>query len=548
MKQLSAFLFAVSLLLQTTTFLMAQTPVGHYFDLGTSLIHGYLDPMVYKPSKSLNIPFYADNGYRSGYYYDKENKKHEGGIMFGASMNFIEDKKNKKSKKQVLIPEEVNAIVILEDSFFVHKHINKWDTRQYFSQNIGTFKEYSFIRSFYYSNGISAMYKVNKKGTDEWVQFPKRDKKFLEFALKYFGHIPYLAEKIKNKEFGKNNIVTLIKTAEYYEKYNSGQKILYFDKYWHTIDKKEEAYYYAKMVNLEDSLWTLDYFHNDKKIYTIQYSHFFPHTKQGIFTAYYENGKVRQKIIYDNNKAQNITTYFMNGKQHTEYRIKRIKKAYEQTEIYNIAIYSSVQDSTGKELLDSEGVGIEIFTDEVSGSSIVNQYEKKQLVKSYSIIDGEKIYRVAYPLFEQYVMSVQKKFKRFLDKNLFYRDGKLDPANEENVRGTILCLTRVNEKGKVISMRPLNKLHPAVDLVVNQFTYTHGFPRSNYPIKLKRYKVDRKAVQYEVVIPIIFKPVKFRTYRNDNSSWHTQQMMMDNMRQTQQMIQNSIPMPKIPTF
>src|SRR5690606_7052395 len=115
------------------------------------------------------------------------------------------------------------------------------------------FNGYTFAKHYHFTSSAAQQYAMQApiietflvKHNDSltWDNFPDNNK-FKERALNYFSHIPYLRNKISTGEYGNKDILSAIKMAEYFDKYNKSKPIFY-DKYWQEIRGFNKAVYSA---------------------------------------------------------------------------------------------------------------------------------------------------------------------------------------------------------------------------------------------------------------------------------------------------------------
>ena len=306
----------ILLIILTSTY--AQTPIGLKYDCDGYAFNNYFDPLTYSPTKKLTKVHNSDS-YEIGYYFDKSGKKVSGLIKFQDKKIWF--KVGKKEYRNKIKPEDIKEFVIGVDSFFTiskYYYKNSLKTKPVFVQFISTFNNYTFAKHYHFKSmviqgqsPIVETYLVKSNGSDTWENFPDNNK-FKEKALKYFNHIPYLKTKISSGEYKSKDMLSIIKMAEYYDKHKSSKAILY-DKYWQETRDVKKAEYTAKITDIKDTTWTLEYYRNSTKLYQANYTSFFPNTKNGDFIAYYSNGETRQIISYDNNMPKEVKFYNESG-------------------------------------------------------------------------------------------------------------------------------------------------------------------------------------------------------------------------------------------
>ncbi|MEM1134457.1 MAG: hypothetical protein AAGI07_01365 [Bacteroidota bacterium] len=517
----------------------AQIPIGHYYDNNGTPFHGYFDPIEYSPRKQLNLS-HQSRGFRKGHYYDKEGNKHNGEIKF--DINRIYFRMHNGEEEEKIKAKDVKSFVIEIDSFFVPRIINGYDYDGYFEsriqnrffQHISETSTLTLAKEYILTNRMqgyfNTAYYVNlnkskkKDGSPVWTRVPEGKKEFRQAALQYFGHIPYLPEKLENKEFTFSSLLSLVKTNEYFEKYQANEPI-YFDKNWQETTEKEKAVYRGDIENLVDSVWTISYYQGDTKLYSGNYTAFLPSRFYDTFTAYYPDGTPRKITLYKANKPRQVTTYFPNGNVHYQYEVfKSI-----QTPGIVHKNFKIVNTPEGNNLLTSKPFE-EHFIDETTGREIINFFKLEQLKYSYHIQNGEKIYQANDAALIPRINKLNTRLSRF--KNLM-NDIFFD--NFDDIQGTIILLVTVDEKGYVSSCKRLNALNQKVDSMTDEFLRTNIHPVDNKSAKLGKYLVNDEPVKYEMVVPLNISITKFLkrptnafNYYPDHFMFH-QQMMHQNM-------------------
>jgi len=246
----------------------SQIPVGLKFDLNGQPLNGYFDPLTYSPDKKLTAVHNSDS-YEVGYYYDSLGNKIDGQIKFENDKIFF--KKGDDDFRDKIKPDAIKHFIIGVDSFFVISNFyfkNRIKIKPEFVQYITGFNGYTFAKHYHFTSGMAQQYAmrspiietflVKAKDSLIWENFPN-NKRFKESALKYFGHIPYLKEKITLGDYDSEDMLSIIKMAEYYDKYQNS-KLIYYDNYWQEINSIEKAKYTAQITDKNDSFWTFEYY------------------------------------------------------------------------------------------------------------------------------------------------------------------------------------------------------------------------------------------------------------------------------------------------
>lgn len=365
-------------------------------------------------------------------------------------------------------------------------------------------------------------------------------------ALQCFGHIEYLKTKITSGEYDIENLMSMIKTAEYYEKHNNNTPV-YFDKYWQETNNLNNHEFKANITEVKDSIFTFQYFQKDKKLFEISYSSFYPNIKNGEFLSYSDIGKLQKKIIYTDNEPQDVKIYkkdllhkhykYVEQEKdsvpvntHPRDRNKRRKKKYRYIDTPPKMKIIRLVDFQNENVVNDSGNFTYQVKDSVSGNLYTNTYKKGLLKKSYRLKDKDTIYQ----------LSKEKSFDLFkLQTKLSDFKDSIDFSNSrlENAQGTVFISIIMNKKGQVESFKIFNKIHPEIDEYVSRFV------KKNFDITSKfRYRFKRKQgipkQYYETILPIHFSNNRF--YRKPASYDYLNDFMWQNMMFEQQMMQQQM--------
>ena len=366
---------------------------------------------------------------------------------------------------------------------------------------------------------------VKAKDSTTWDNFPDNNR-FKESALKYFSYISNLKEKINSGDYKSENMLSIIKMAEYYDKYNNSKPI-YYDKYWQEIKDSRKSKYYANIIGKQDSIWTFEYFDDTTKLFLANYSSFYPNNKNGEFISYYPNGEIRQIITFKNNKPKDFKTFDKSGELNRNYQNIETKDA--ATGKTSISVkYISAFDTLGKNIINSDVSHYLIENDSFGNVSYFNKFNNKGLIASYRIIKKDTVFKIINPDYNFKVKSLQKKFDYYMSEK------KYDIALSENAQGIILVSLIVDKKGNVENSIILNHIHPEIDKLIDEFIKTRLLPEAEYRYKFKPYIVGKVKQYCEVVIPIEFSINRFYrqpvNYNQFNNLYWMQQQQMLNMR------------------
>ncbi|MCK4677910.1 MAG: hypothetical protein KAT48_07245 [Bacteroidales bacterium] len=511
----------------------SQIPVGLKFDLNGQPFNGYFDPFTYSPEKKLSVVHNSDS-YEVGYYYDCLDNKINGQIKFENDKIWFKTEKNDYRDK--IRPDEIKYFVIGVDSFFVVTNFyykNKLKTKPEFVQYITEINGNTFARHYHFTSGtaqqfgflppIIETFLVKSKDSDTWENFPDNER-FKENALKYFGHIPYLEEKISSGDYGNENMMSIIKMAEYNEKYQN-KDLIYFDNYWQEINNSNKAEYYARITNRMDSIWTFLYFKNSTKLYKANYSSFYPNTKNGRFVSYHSNSKERQIIEYENDKPKEVKIFDKSGVMKTHYQyIETENTTTSETDID--IVFISIIDFFGNNLIDSSNKFEQIVNDDFASVSYTNRFFKKELVTSYRLINKDTVFQITNPDYDFKIKPLQKKFNNFMT------DKEYNEALSVNAQGMILVSFIIDNKGYVVDHSVLNGIHPELDRLVKSFINSRLVQNAEFQHKFKPLKKNKTKQFCEIVIPFEFsinrfyrQPVNYNNFHHMHWQMHQQHMM-----------------------
>ncbi|MEO1253643.1 MAG: hypothetical protein AAFY41_01980, partial [Bacteroidota bacterium] len=323
-------------LLSTTFSGTSQIHIGYYHDLDGLPVHDFIHPFVYSPKKKLRLTHYSTS-YEKGKVYFNDGRIESGLIKYENKRIWFKQTANDEKLK--VKPEETIALTVGIDSFFVAKNfyverqlVSLPQEKPQFMQYVTAFDGKIYAKHYFFSSGLGGSsiietYQVQKKGDTHWTSFPRNNKRFKPIALQYFGHIPYLNRKIEDGSISHNDIMTLIKSAEYYEKLQQNES-LFFDKYWNET-KEDGASYQANIRSLEnDSIWTVDYYKDNLRIYRARYHSLYPNKKHGVFEIFDSSGNTVASIDYNKNDVSKRNLMFPNNKPHYTYHFEEMSPGY----------------------------------------------------------------------------------------------------------------------------------------------------------------------------------------------------------------------------
>jgi hypothetical protein len=526
-------IFISIMLLVTFYSTYSQIPVGLKYDCNGYAFNGYYDPLTYSPDKKISIVHNSDS-YEVGYYYDSVGNKINGLIKFENEKIFF--KKGNAEFRDKIKPEQIKNFVIGVDSFFVISNFyykNRKMTDPEFVQYITAFNGLTFAKHYKFTSGVSQQITyqqpiietllVKAKDSTAWENFPDNSR-FKESALKYFSHIPYLKEKINSGKYQSKDMLSIIKMAEYYDKYQNSNDI-YYDKYWQEVIDIRNSKYSAKIIDLQDSIWTFAYYEGTVKLFIANYSSFYPNNKNGDFISYYPNGEIRQIITFENNQPKHVKTFDNSGSKKRQYEYVKTKDSNSNEFILN-SFYLAVIDSLGNNIIDSGVVKNFKITDIISQVSYFVSFNDSELISSYRISNEDTVFQITNPDNDFKIKSLQREFESFMYEK------KYDNALSVNAQGSVLISFVIDKKGNVVNSTILNVIHPEIDTLISDFITSRFIPGALYPFKFKPYNLNKTKQCIEVVIPIEFsvnrfyrEPVNYNQF--NNMYWMNQQQMMN---------------------
>ncbi|WP_462249385.1 energy transducer TonB [Ekhidna sp.] len=516
--------FIACLLLLIGQLVIAQIHVGYYHDLDKTPIHDYVDPIAYNPDEKLVLSHFSDS-FEKGKIYYEDGTVAKGLIKYENKKIWY--KKLSTDDKVKIKPEETIALTIGLDSFFVatnfsvEKSTGSITQKQpQFMQHLTSFDGKVYAKHYFFSSGMSSSvietYQVRDENSTTWESFPRNKRRFREKALDYFDHIPYLKIKIMDQSISFADAYTLIKSAEYFHKFQNNETI-YYDRYWNETEK-ENSNYKAIIKSLEnDSIWTINYFKGDIPIYRAKYHALFPNKMHGAFERLDAEGQTLNVINYKKNEVKEKMVLYSNGKPHYVNKYRSLKYTYRTQ---NYLTYEAVYNSQG-ESLTSDGT----WTEDVSWKQgqFTNEFEGNKLKRSYRDADGQRIHQITDPLYNFKIQKLQKLLDSYFAEKDFY-----SVAND-HVQGTYFISVSINEKGVVSDYEIINQLHLSLDSKIRN--WARRYLTGSYAVKFKPYKVNGQKVSAEFLIPLQFSILKF--YRQPANGydwmWHHQMMFHQQM-------------------
>lgn len=459
---------------------LGQQPIGHHINLDGIPIEGHLDLLLFNSNKEVLL--YPEDYFERGYYWQINGEKVKGLFSLQGSTLYFKGKSYNEQEK--ISPGMVKGLIIEKDSFFAMSNE--------FVQPLKTIGDISFARTIR-SNFIKyyPVYFIKQGHDAPWQELPRKRKKLIKFLAPFLSDYSFTLDRLVDGYFKADEMSSIIEHIKMESAYNNAER-LYYNKAWEQVENEEEALYHGRIIERKDSLWTIDYYLDTGKIYTVTYSDFAPNRINGNVKAYGDNGNVRLDMMVSNDIIKKVTSYHPNAKLHRDYDLYN----------NNVIAYTKVFAESGDEISDKSGSFQERFEDAIIGGTLVRNYSGFQLTESYREIEGRRIYQITDIGFDFYVGELQRK----MSSN---GGDKASVSSNE----TIIALVRlqIDEKGNLEDYKILNKVPYGFKNPIQFFLRTHS-KNGHKKLSLKRYKVNGKLVAYEIVVP--FHYIDSRPQRN----------------------------------
>ena len=276
---------------------------------------------------------------------------------------------------------------------------------------------------------------------------------------------------------------SLIKIFKYRKLHEKGQHIFY-NANQDEINNKAESVYFSEIESVHDSVFHIvHYLKNKVKIFDGNFTSFYPHKKQGVFTFYFPSGAVRRKLVFKNNKPVKETLFYENEK------IQSVVDILED----GTNLYKLVYDESEKNVLDSSGNGIVAFLDLINKRKINYEFKANKSVSTYYIdSENNKVYQLCPKNAEMKgVKSLQKSIKEYI----IYPEESVRRDNH----GILLVKCIVEPSGLVSDVSIVKGIDSYCDNAV--LDYLDLFTAEVY---WKPAKVWDNPVKQEIIVPIDF--------------------------------------------
>lgn len=492
-----------------------QQKLGYYIDINNKLLAGYYDP-DYDPDQQLNVTFSIGGKETPGYYFDRVGNKVKGFLKFTQSFISPVFRSTINAPDETITTNECSGFVIGKDSFAIIRdfdvermiggfHVNKRQFAEVVEQvdNL-TFYKHTRLDM----NNIVYTYLVKADSSDKLISFPKSQKKFKEICLQIFAGSESLKNQIMEGKYIDEDIPVMAKLLKYNLKSDRNERI-YYNSSWDEIETSEKSSYYAVIESVKESVFHLKYFSkNDILLYEGNYTSFFPEKKIDKFTWYYPNGEIRKTTVYL--AANNIsnTIYFPNGNIHIQY-----------IDSDQGTFYSKIMSLDGKEILDKNGAGIDLFYDSITNRQLTVEFASNKLISSfYTGIAGRKIYQISN------TGDKNKDFSKLKKKFIKIADYPMTAINDYT-HGVVLVKCIIEPSGLASDIKIIKGINNECDSIA--LSYLNSLKDNKFwtPDKIGGQKVTQ-----EIIIPVDFSIIGFSRYRNNyNMFWmQNNNMMMQN--------------------
>lgn len=515
------YLLLLWMMIASSIMVFSQNQVGYLFDINATPIEGYYNQLFYQPKQKIEI-INQQNSFAPGSYYDTSGQKINGFIKYENKKIWF--KKGLKMATKKLKPIEINTLTIGVDSFFTIKNFRyKTSLRKKheFVKYLGEINDYKVVNYYHFASDfalqgtpdLTETVLVKGKNDTVWNKFPKKNSDFKKLALKHFGQVPYLKLRIEAGDFTRDDLKQLVKSTNYYNKYLNSEPI-YFNRYWKESQTSKQGGYTATIKSLQDSIWTIEYFKDQVKLYEMSYSSIYPMIKTGDCKAFYTFGKIKQANSYEDNKLLSVQTFDQEGNLERYYEYKEdqgdeldyiihpiISKAYKYHHI-----------NKGHVPLDSLSYSTKL-NDTILKRELVQKFENYKLVESYFWKDSCKVYQIVDPMYKFKMKKAQAAFTFFINTK------KIDLQKCANTEGLILVKIRTDKKGYIEKYEILNKIHHRLELLLINFLENQQGANDCPKLRFKPFKVGKEKVACEFVIPFDFSTKQF--YKTPVSYfWH----------------------------
>lgn len=477
MKNLFLVLFGLAFTLSFSQDSLQSYQVGYYFDMGKSVIDGYLD-LGYQPHKTIDKSVLLTSEYLEGYYIDIQGKKNYGNIRmstgslfyFNSAENTIESKTTQYIKMGNFEFHSLSA-----------SEIDRWTVirRHLFAElinDIGDLKLYKFV-------GANKVHYYLKSNNGLFTELPSSGADLRHVLRTAFSELKCINALLNDEVYSAES---LMKMLAYQRKHEKGEYV-YFDAYWNEIEDMSASKYHLEVKEINGRDYVLSFFQNDGvPLFEGTYSVLEPNKMKGKVVYFYPDGNKRKEVEEKKRNEKDVFVYhhyFKNGNKHLAYYKKGLEDYYE--EVYNLE---------GKSLLDKKGNGVEVYFDDILDREITINYEKHRVNQAYyTANDGEKISLVAESkaYYGSSTAILESKASRKIEYPL--------SSVENEVTGLVVVRVLIDKEGNMKDFSVVKGLSTEVNLQVNKF-----FDEIKLSKNWKPAKMGKEHVAQEQIIAIDF--------------------------------------------
>jgi hypothetical protein len=473
-----------------------QSFIGELTDNKGHRIFNYCD-FDYVPESPIEVNKTVISKFSPGYFFDKSNNRVNGLIKIEGSSIFF--KANEKALHRLVNDNECNAVIVCKDSFVFISNPGLIKYAERFPVEVLEKLDGVTFYRIITPNSCDYFYKPD---TASVAKIPSGYEKFKKAAIIFSGNCESTKNRILKGKSGYDNILAIIKLLKY-EQHKLQNKKLYYNSNWDEVDKCSDATCYGEVKSINDSLFHMKYYNLDNSpVYEGYYSSFYPHNKNGIFTWYNPEGKVRKTIKYENNKLIKVQIFYSNGRLHYDYRIRNDKFHYNQ-----------VYTNEGKALLDINGQGKEEFFDSLEHRKVFFSYSDNLLKEAF------------------YYDTANRQIFLALSNNASPTGIKLksdvypEKSVADFVQGTVLVKCTIWPSGYLMNYKIVKGLNQEIDNLVME-----TFKKAVAEKLFKPGTHNSKAVFQEIIVPVVFQlngfsPYKATHYNFSNDMMYHQRMM-----------------------
>ncbi len=421
-----------------------------------------------------NIKYKPDYGYVGNKFKPTEVKY----IIFGKDSIFpiIEFYKDGKIKKK--------------NNFFVH--LTKFDDKTYAIRY-----NYTFLNGTQTLTGTSYFFHHLNDTIWKHISLEKPDENGF---IDQFGHIGYLSQNVSTLKSKNIDEYSIIKMIEYEWKRNNDIPLLY-DSFWRETTNPSESVYSAKITNRNDSIWTFDYYKGQTRLYTVNYSSFFPTRKEGKLFSYYKNGGKRNTYFYKKNKLVWYKHYDENGELVVSIHVRWPQD--NQKKKIQLEYKEIISNSTN--ILKNDSISYWTTKDDFLGGVVRQKFKDSTMIYSRREFNNKYIYQIFDKKQRFNTNNIQGKFGNYITPNSLSIDKrKLLQTQMDDVRGHYFVYFIINPKGKIEICIRMNDLHPELDQVMDDFIKEKLFHDGRSKTSFPKYNLFAENQYYEFVIPFYF--------------------------------------------